>query len=442
MLFRLLCAFIVVLPANVYGGIMVETIDGRAVEVTSFLMPRAPGDGLPVALRNNGDLSYLTTVLMGTPPQRIQMAPSLSQNQISVASAPEGVNDQSFYNPAASSSFVQSTGQTASIPTTSGASVNGNYAGEICTIQSTLSAASFMYHASVVLTDPAVTNDLYPNGARAVLGYGVDAPQSAPANATLIGSFLPANFTLAQCGIELNHLDDPIPDGILTMGALDTTAFKGDFTSMTVPATPQDRPSWSIPFDSITYLSGGANQTAQGSVASVDLYHSVIQLSTASATSIYNGIAGSRQLADNKWSIPCNSTFPVTLTFAGKPFTIYERDTIQKQPDGSCNGAVVGGAGAVGKIGAPFLRNVYTQFAAAKAANGTVSFSVSFAEKVLRLSAGSSTVKPAPSRTTVGPSATSPTGSAGSSNSSASHVHAAGFLSTFILSSILAAIFL
>ena len=32
------------------------------------------------------------------------------------------------------------------------------------------------------------------------------------------------NFTSAICGIELNHFDDPVPDGIFTMGAVDQTA--------------------------------------------------------------------------------------------------------------------------------------------------------------------------------------------------------------------------
>ena len=43
----------------------------------------------------------------------------------------------------------------------------------------------------VVLTDPIVTNDLFPAGARAILGYGVNAPTSSPTNASLIPSFLP-----------------------------------------------------------------------------------------------------------------------------------------------------------------------------------------------------------------------------------------------------------
>ena len=39
----------------------------------------------------------------------------------------------------------------------------------------------------VVLTDPSLTNDMYPPGARAVLGYGVNPPPAgSPANTSLV----------------------------------------------------------------------------------------------------------------------------------------------------------------------------------------------------------------------------------------------------------------
>ena len=100
---------------------------------------------------------------------------------------------------------------------------------------------------TVVLTDPTVTTDLYPSGARAVLGYGLGAPANSPPNAALVPTFLGwvdnqfaplhhhdrdwwpfllrPNFTNAVCGIELNHFNDPSPDGFLTMGAVDTSAW-------------------------------------------------------------------------------------------------------------------------------------------------------------------------------------------------------------------------
>lgn len=39
---------------------------------------------------------------------------------------------------------------------------------------------------------------------------------------------------------------------------------------------------------------------------------------------------------------------------------IYERDTIVNQPDGTCHGVVTGGSDQLSRVGAPFLRNVYT----------------------------------------------------------------------------------
>jgi Eukaryotic aspartyl protease len=79
------------------------------------------------------------------------------------------------------------------------------------------------------------------------------------------------------------------------------------------------------------------------------------------ARQIYSGTPGAQAISDTEWSIPCNSVFPISLTFGGKPFTITERDTIIQQSSGLCTGVVTGGATqAIGKVGAPFLRNVYT----------------------------------------------------------------------------------
>jgi hypothetical protein len=48
------------------------------------------------------------------------------------------------------------------------------------------------------------------------------------------------------------------------------------------------------------------------------------------------------------------------LNLNGKSFTISERDTIKKLSNGTCHGAVIGGAQGMALVGAPFLRNVYT----------------------------------------------------------------------------------
>ena len=141
--------------------------------------------------------------------------------------------------------------------------------------------------------------------------------------------------------------------------------------------------SWSVPFERITYAAAGnTSQNVSGVVvASVDVLRSRqfpclmralvansvllfidtgIKLPTNMAQQIYSRIPGSQNVSANTWSLPCNSTFQITLIVSGTNFTIRERDTIQKQSNGTCFGAVTGGAQNVSEVGAPFLRNVYT----------------------------------------------------------------------------------
>ena len=75
---------------------------------------------------------------------------------------------------------------------------------------------------------------------------------------------------------------------------------------------------------------------------------------------LYSGVPGSSAVSSTVWSIPCNSTFPITLTFGTTPFVINERDTIVKLSNGTCRGVVTGGAQGMAQVGAPFMRNVYT----------------------------------------------------------------------------------
>jgi hypothetical protein len=383
---------------------MVESVDGSFAP-WSFV--KRAGGPIAVRMKNNLNQAYLTTVWMGTPPQQISMAVSLSQNFISVATPPGGVVDPSYYNAAASSSYT-TIDAFANLTTISGVNAVGRFAGEICTLLSGNSDDSFTYGASVAFTDPTLTTDLFPSGARAVLGYGVNTPAGSPPNASLIPSFLPADFTSAVCGIELNHYNDPFPDGFLTMGAVDPTAFTGDFTNVMVP--PTTTISWSIPVDTITYLNSGTNRLngVAGGLSSIDMYHNTIQVTTDVANQIYAATAGAQPISATQWSIPCDSTFPITLTFGGVPFTIVERDTVVKQSYGICIGVITGGAETIGKIGAPFMRSVYTQFAAAKSGNET-QFSVGFAQKVQRQTAPTSISTP-PQTDTPLPTPTSASG--------------------------------
>jgi hypothetical protein len=142
------------------------------------------------------------------------------------------------------------------------------------------------------------------------------------------------------------------------------------------------------------------------------------------ANLIYASIAGSVALANDVWSLPCTSTFQITLNFGGTPFTMSERDSVVRLSNGTCRGAVTGGAQGIAKVGSPFMRNVYTyvqfflgvyvnfygillfyrRFGAERASNGTLSFFVGFARKIRRSRIVTTTVL-SPTTVTASPTA-------------------------------------
>jgi hypothetical protein len=141
------------------------------------------------------------------------------------------------------------------------------------------------------------------------------------------------------------------------------------------------RPSWSVPVDEIfTTLHGGVLSIA-GSLGSIDPYceelishaenpNRKLDLSTTdpriglpadAVEALYSKIkkAAPYPSNTNRYTLPCDANFTITMTFGGNNFTMDPRDTISKE--GSvCFGTVEIVNGNLYQIGSPFLRNVYT----------------------------------------------------------------------------------
>ena len=155
---------------------------------------------------------------------------------------------------------------------------------------------------------------------------------------------------------------------------------------MTVPpATSIDRPSWSIPVDSIHVSADNGVQSIAGNVASIDPYcrivslvlfvHSLILLATDpnvelpadAVQQLYSKISNSAVAPDNsnRYTVPCNAKIQLTMVFGGRNFTMDPRDAITNE-NGTCYGTVQAtvqansSSGNLYKIGSPFMRNVYT----------------------------------------------------------------------------------
>jgi hypothetical protein len=140
---------------------------------------------------------------------------------------------------------------------------------------------------------------------------------------------------------------------------------------------PPDSPfSWSVPFDKFTYMADGTPSDLPGLTTSIVLDHFpclrehpylILRFCRHGHTAphthgrkIYSCVKASHLISDTVWSIPCDSKFPITLTFGGRSFKIDERDTVKKLADGTCHGVVSGGADKVAAVGVPFMRNFYT----------------------------------------------------------------------------------
>jgi len=365
----------------------------------SWVKRSAPGEMISIPLTSNEDKSYSMAVRMGTPFQEIQMAISLSQNFIIVAS-PERSGETGFYNPSQSNSYVP-TKQGSEIRTLSGGKACVDFAGEKCQI------VEFSYNASVALTTPDIMGDVYPAGTRGVIGYGVDLPPEAPKDSALLNSYIPTNATIAACGIELNRVEDGVGGGLFTMGGVDESAFTGNFTTMLVPdAASMARPSWSIPVEGL-FHDGQPGSMIRGGLASIDPYYPSIILPESSVARLYAGVSQANRSTTepNRFLVPCDANIQLKFLFNGKNFSIDTRDAISKEGNGTCYGTVESGTGLY-KLGSPLLRNIYTKFGAVfNPAPQPPVFSVAFAEKVQRTA-------PPPYATTTS-AATTATGTSG-----------------------------
>ncbi|PVF92712.1 acid protease [Serendipita vermifera] len=332
---------------------------------------------------------------MGTPFQEVQMAVSLSQNYVCVASSQQ-TGATGFYNPTASSSYSAGSSSVA-FTNTAGTSVQASFASETCDV------ADFTYNASVAITAPAVTDTLYPDGCYGILGYGVDPKPDVPSNSTLLGIYLPSGLrsTEAVCGIELNRDDSGLQGGTFTMGGKDETAFTGDFTVLNVPGTDAapGRPSWTVPLDSISASISerpdNSTSLLQGGFASIDPYYPFLAIPGSAASNLYAQIEGATEVpastasntglstGNRRYTVPCGSKVTLTLTFGGKSFAMDIQDFISKEGD-VCYGTIEVSEDDIYKVGSPFMRNVYTTFGAIFDDEGTPTFNVAFADKAAR----------------------------------------------------------
>ncbi|KAI0318418.1 acid protease [Amylostereum chailletii] len=185
-------------------------------------------------------------------------------------------------------------------------------------------------------------------GFKSISDYNADPPFQSfiAAGATDSPVF---GFKLSDSGAELY------------LGGTNSKLYSGDFTY--VPVTQEGY--WQVALDAFS-VNGDSVVSSTSSI--IDTGTTLIIGDTASVKSVYAQIDGSKASDDGTYTIPCDFSTPVSITFAGKEFSIDPSTfTVGQASSGSsdCVGGLAGDDDIGSEfwiVGDVFLRNVYTAF--------------------------------------------------------------------------------
>ncbi|KAI0318428.1 acid protease [Amylostereum chailletii] len=147
----------------------------------------------------------------------------------------------------------------------------------------------------------------------------------------------------------------------LYLGGTNSDLYSGDFAY--VPVTQQGY--WQVDLDAFNV---NGKEVVSGTPSIIDTGTTLIIGDTSSVDAVYAKIPGSKDQGDGAWSIPCDFSTPLSITFAGQQFSIDPATfTVGQIESGSSD--CLGGLSADENIGDEFwivgdvfLRNVYTAF--------------------------------------------------------------------------------
>jgi hypothetical protein len=165
-----------------------------------------------------------------------------------------------------------------------------------------------------------------------------------------------------QVGIHLSSGGaDGTNNGEITFGAADTSVIDGPLNY--VAAVDNANGFWELPVDSASV--GGKTVAIQpGVTAILDSGTSLMLLPAADADAVNLQIPGAVKNGET-YTIPCDASAPVSLTFGGKAYGVDPKNYVGAKNGTACTSNIVGRQtfGATEwLLGDTFLKNVYTLF--------------------------------------------------------------------------------
>lgn len=159
--------------------------------------------------------------------------------------------------------------------------------------------------------------------------------------------------------VALARASDGHNDGEVTFGATNPSRYTGDITYTPIPSGTD----WSIPLDDMSY--NGKKGNVGGINAYIDTGTSYMFGPSKNVKALHAVIDGAKSSDGITWTVPCDTTTPLVVTFSGVDFAISPKDWISpKDSSGKCTSNVYGYEVVSGSwlFGDTFLKNVYAVF--------------------------------------------------------------------------------
>lgn len=178
-----------------------------------------------------------------------------------------------------------------------------------------------------------------------------------------------ANFleTLASSGavkstvfaVSLSRAADDATSGEIKFGGTNSAKYTGDITYTPISAKGGD---WAIDLDDMSY--DGNKAGVGGKLAYIDTGTTYIFGPASLVDKLHSVVEGATKQGSS-YSVPCDSTTPITVTFSGVDYEIPAKDWIApKDSSGKCSSNIYGQEVVKDSwlMGATFLKSVYAVF--------------------------------------------------------------------------------
>ncbi|KAF9067496.1 aspartic peptidase domain-containing protein [Rhodocollybia butyracea] len=337
------------------------------------------------------DASYFGTIMIGTPPQPMNVILDTGSSDLWVVSSTctRACGRVPTFNSASSSTFQTSTSSAAG--RNGGTTIqygSGTVAGTIA--QDTVHMGSFSVTSQTFLLATSTSTGLVQNPVSGIMGLAfqsIASTESTPFWQALVNaqslSTPEMGVWLARAGNQSSSDNADVPGGIFTLGGVNTTLFSGDIKFTNTAGTPS---FWLLNLDSLTAQSQTITLNASNQLAAIDTGTTLIGGPSDAVQEFYANIPGSGPVLGQEgfFSFPCSTTINATLTFNGTTWPIDPTDmNVGPVQTGStsCLGGIfdltlgsdipVGTGNPSWVVGDVFLKNVYTVFRGTPSSSGT-----------------------------------------------------------------------